>query len=365
VSLGLKVGWVVVGVLLAGWGCVLLQGADPVVSNVRAEQRAGTLAVDLTYDVADAGNGEMMVSVTVSVDGGKTSETLGSGLSGDVGGGVTPGTGKRAVWEAGVEWLGHRWTNVQFRVRAVRFVPVIPMVWVAPGTFRMGSPAGEVDRRKDEGPATDVTLSQGFWLGKYEVRQREWVEVMGSNPSQFKGDPDLPVETVSWGEATEYCRKLTVRERAARKLSQRYEYGLPTEAQWEYACRAGTKSATAHGERLSSSQGNFNGEYPYNGGAKGPYLNKTAKVGSYAPNGWGLHDMHGNVWEWCLDWYEDELPGGNVTDPRGADSGSDRVNRGGSWDYVGRDCRSASRSGRAPGYRNAILGFRLALVAVP
>jgi formylglycine-generating enzyme required for sulfatase activity len=336
-----------------------------VVSNVRAEQRTGTLAVELTYDVADAGNGEMMVSVTVSVDGGKTSETLGSGLTGDVGGGVTPGTGKRAVWEAGVQWLGRSWTNVEFRVNAVRFVSVIPMVWVAPGTFRRGSPAGEADRGKDEDPETEVTLSQGFWVGKYEVRQREWAEVMGSNPSHFKGDLELPVETVTWEEAMEYCRKLTERERGAGRLPERYEYRLPTEAQWEYACRAGTRSATGYGESLSSSQANFNGEHPYNGGAKGPYLGKTAKVGSYAPNGWGLYDMHGNVWEWCLDWYGDRLPGGSVIDPRGPSSGSYRVKRGGGWDDFGRICRSAYRSRFVPGRRIYDLGFRLALVAVP
>jgi formylglycine-generating enzyme required for sulfatase activity len=355
-------------VLLTGWLCLAFDGAEPVVSNVRVEQRAGRMVVDLTYDVADAEDGALTVSVTVSVDGGKTSETLDSGLTGDVGMGIAPGTGKRVVWEPGAGWLGRSWTNVQFRVRAVRAVtvPVPGMVWIAPGTFTMGSPPKEVDRRDYEGPQTKVTLSQGFWLGKHEVTQREWEAVMGSNPSQIKGDADLPVETVSWEEAIEYCRKVTLRERAARRISQRYKYSLPTEAQWEYACRAGTKSATAFGERLTSTQANFNGNYPYNGGVTGPDLGKTAKVGSYAPNAWGLYDMHGNVWEWCLDWYGDNLPGGRVTDPRGPTSGSDRVHRGGGWhDIGGQFCRSASRKLGLPECRDPDLGFRLALVPVP
>jgi formylglycine-generating enzyme required for sulfatase activity len=264
---------------------------------------------------------------------------------------VEPGVGKRVVWKAGARWLGGAATRVQFEVRAEDRYSVEGMVWIPPGTFVMGSPAGEVDRQGDEGPATEVVLTKGFWLGKHEVTQREWEGVMGSNPSQFKGDPDLPVEKVSWGEAMEFCRKMTVRERGAGRLPKGYEYSLPTEAQWEYACRAGTRSATAFGDALSSTQANFDGNYPYNGGAKGPYLGKTAKVGSYAPNGWGLYDMHGNVWEWCLDWYSDKLPVGSVTDPRGPSSGSYRVKRGGGWvatvSTAGR--RTAAGSNRSPG----------------
>jgi formylglycine-generating enzyme required for sulfatase activity len=352
-------------VLLAVWLCVGLGGAEPVVSNVRAAQRVGKLAVEISYDVAAADGDKVVVSVEMSEDGGQTYVELARGVTGDVGRGVTAGTNKRVVWEPDEAWLGRSLSNLRFRVSAAGCRPVAGMVWIPPGTFTMGSPPKEVNRQVEEGPQTEVRLTKGFWLGKHEVTQGEWVEVMGSNPSYCKGDPNLPVEQVSWEEAMEYCRKLTEREREAGRLPEGYEYGLPTEAQWEYACRAGTKSATGYGERLSSSQANFDGRYPYNGGAKGPNLGKTAKVGSYAPNGWGLYDMHGGLLEWCSDWYGGNLPGGSVRDPRGRSSGSLRVLRGGSWNFDGRYCRSAYRAGLVPGRRSSNLGFRLALVPVP
>jgi formylglycine-generating enzyme required for sulfatase activity len=351
--------------LAAAWWAWPVEAGEPVVSNVRATQRVGRLAVEISYDVAAADGDKLEVNVAVSEDGGQTYAELANGVTGDVGRGVAAGTNKRVVWEPDEAWLGRSLSQLRFRVSTTGCRPVAGMVWIPPGRFTMGSPPKEADRREDEGPQTEVTLTKGFWLGKHEVTQREWLEVMGSNPSHFKGGPDLPVDTVSWDEATGYCKKLTERERVAKRLPEGYEYCLPTEAQWEYACRAGTKSATAYGERLSSSQANFDGRYPYNGGAKGPYLGKTAKVGSYAPNGWGLYDMHGNVREWCLDRYEHELPGGSVSDPRGPWSGSYRVRRGGSWIFNGRNCRSAYRLRDVPGYQSDDLGFRLALVPVP
>jgi len=174
---------------------------------------------------------------------------------------------------------------------------------------------------------------------------------MGSNSSRFKGG-QLPVENVSWGDAMEFCRKLTERERQAGRLPSGTIYTLPTEAQWEYACRAGTT-------------GDYAGEvdamawYAKNSGAA------THAVGTKQANAWGLHDMHGNVWEWCADWYADKLPGGSVSDSKGPASGSFRVRRGGSWGYDAAYCRSAFRDGVSPGYRNGILGFRLALSSVP
>jgi formylglycine-generating enzyme required for sulfatase activity len=239
------------------------------------------------------------------------------------------------------------------------------MVWIPPGTFTMGSPPSERDRYSDEGPQTLVTISRGFFLGKYEVTQREYLAVMGSNPSWFTGDLDRPVERVSWYEAVAYCERLTQQERAAGRLPAGYEYRLPTEAQWEYACRAGTTTATAFGDSLSSTQANFDGNYPYNGGARGPYLGRTTKVGSYSPNAWGLYDMHGNVWEWCADWYSDSYPGGRVTDPQGPTWGLDRVLRGGGWFSVGLNCRSAIRFRFNPSDWYYVLGFRVALVPVP
>ena len=234
----------------------------------------------------------------------------------------------------------------------------LEMVKIEPGTFLMGSPGREADRANDEGPQTQVTISKGFWMGKYEVTQGQYEAVMGNNPSFFKRGTYLPVETVSWLDATNFCAKLTERERQAGRLPTGYVYRLPTEAEWEYACRAGTTTATAYGDSLNSSQANFDGNYPYDGAAKGAYLGKTSKVGSYAPNAWGFYDMHGNVWEWCLDWYSDSLPGGSLTDPKGSTTGSNRVNRGGSWNYSGGHSRSANRNSRSPDYRNDDIGFR-------
>ena len=162
-----------------------------------------------------------------------------------------------------------------------------------------------------------------------------------------------------------YCQQVTKRERGADRLPAGYEFRLPTEAQWEYACRAATKGATAHGENLSSVQANFDGNYPYGRGVKGPNLARTAKVGSYLPNAWGLSDMHGNVREWCSDWYRDRLPGGSVTNPIGPATGSLHVYRSGDWNSSGSGCRSAFRGGNNPEGRSTTLGFRLALVAVP
>ena len=203
------------------------------------------------------------------------------------------------------------------------------LAWIKPGTFTMGSPSTEKERRSNEGPQTQVILSRGFWMSKYEVTQEEYLAVMmGNNPSRFKEDLKRPVEQVSWNDATNYCGKLTAREKAVGRLPAGYVYRLPTEAEWEYACRAGTTTATAFGNSLSSAQANFNGNYPYNGAAIGPNIVGTTAVGSYAPNAWGLYDMHGNVYEWCADW-SGTYPGGSVTDPKGAVTGSYRVDRGG------------------------------------
>ena len=271
--------------------------------------------------------------------------------------------------------------------RAVIATPVsVPqMVSIPPGTFTMGSPNSEPARNADEGPLTLVTISRGFWMGKYEVTQGEYLAVTGSNPSFFNGvldwiypdndfgtDLTRPVEMVSWDDATNYCAMLTAQERNAGRLPSGYVYRLPTEAEWEYACPAGTTTPFHYGNALRSGMANFYGlfEYPpcgastwgcYN--ASGVNLERTTAVGSYAPNAWGLYDMHGNVWEWCQDAYGSHA-GGSVTDPQGPGTNSNRVFRGGSWDNGGAcNCRSAYRGSGPPD--SCVYGFGFRVVLAP
>jgi len=171
------------------------------------------------------------------------------------------------------------------------------------------------------------------------------------------------VESVSWDKAIEFCGKLTEREKTAGRLPSEYEYTLPTEAQWEYACRAGTNSSFTYGDSLDSGQANLTGNLLKAGAGKGQYYQRTVEVGSYHANAWGFYDMHGNVWEWCYDRYG-KYPVDIVSDPVGASYGSDRVMRGGSWKSISRLCRSAHRNYVPPSFRNNYLGFRLAIRAV-
>jgi formylglycine-generating enzyme required for sulfatase activity len=223
---------------------------------------------------------------------------------------------------------------------------VMKFCYCPPGSFKMGSPPDEKDRggREDQ---VRVRLSKGFWLAQTECTQAQWVTVMGNNPSKFKGD-DLPVEQVSWNDAQKFITKLN----EVKTLPAGLKAALPTEAQWEHACRAGTKTAFSFGETLNAKQANF----------RNP-LKKTKDVASYAANPWGLYDMHGNVWEWCEDWYGDTLPGG--TDPKGVTSGSVRVFRGGEWGDNAGNCRAAVRRGYLPDFTYSTVGFRVALSSVP
>ena len=223
------------------------------------------------------------------------------------------------------------------------------------GKFLMGSPATEKERSPNE-TQHEVTLTQGFWMGVYEVTQAQYEQVMGKNPSEFKG-ATLPVETVSYKDALAFCKKLS--DLPAEKAAGR-KYRLPTEAEWEYCCRAGTSTPFHFGNELNGTQANCDGNNPYGTTKKGPYLEKTSPVGSYPANAWGLYDMHGNVWEWCQDWY-DSSPKQSVTDPRGPEVGSICVSRGGSWYNEAAGCRSANRYWYDPSIRNSGVGFRLAL----
>jgi len=224
-------------------------------------------------------------------------------------------------------------------------------VYIKPGTFMMGSPLDEPGRHKGE-KQHRVTLTKGFYVQTTEVTQGQWKAVMRNNPSLFKncGD-DCPVEQVSWNDVQQFIRNLNQREGSGK-------YRLPTEAEWEYACRAGTDTPFSFGRCLSTDQANYNGNYPLSGCSKGKYRKRTIPVAFFSPNAWGLYDMHGNVYEWCQDWSGDYSPG-SVTDPTGPSDESNRVVRGGSWGRGAGGCRSANRERFSPFYGGAVLGFRL------
>ncbi len=233
------------------------------------------------------------------------------------------------------------------------------MVWCPPGEFMMGSSADEVDRDDDE-QEHRVVLTQGFWLARKECTQGQYREITGASPSNFSGSDNLPVEKVSWNDAVAYCEKWGKQL----GLPPGWKATLPTEAQWEYACRAGTVTPFSFGSSLNSKLANFDGDYSQSRGADSPYLRKTSAVGSYPANPWGLYDMHGNVCEWTLDWFDD-YPSWSVKDPVGPDSGERKVFRGGSWYISARYCRSANRSKNTPDFILYNIGFRVAISYQP
>jgi sulfatase modifying factor 1 len=249
------------------------------------------------------------------------------------------------------------------------------LVWCPPGEFAMGSPKEE-KRHFDDETQVHVTLTQGFWLGQHEVTQSEWRRVMQSAPwtgeDYVKEGDNYPATYVSWADAIGFCRKLSEQEHNAGRLPSGWDYTLPTEAQWEYACRAGTTTRYSFGDAESNLP-----EYAwFEKNSKDTGEEYAHPVGQKKPNGFGLHDMHGNVMEWCRDWYADKLPGG--TDPlvkggqatdlpaspaskSASPGGAARVFRGGNWFSDAGFCRSAARGKRTPGFRLFNLGFRAAL----
>lgn len=237
------------------------------------------------------------------------------------------------------------------------------MLLVQAGTFRMGSPPTEVERGADEGPQHEVTITRPFYMSIYPVTQKLFETVMGYNPSYLHaskgGGSDFPVERVTWDEAVTFCKRLS--ELPAETEAQR-TYRLPTEAEWEYACRGGVPMPFAFGPGISSREANYNGNYPYGGAGRGPYLERTSRVGSYSPNPFGLFDMHGNVWEWCADFYDRHYYRISPRyDPPGPPSGVMRVVRGGSCYNIGRFCRSAYRFGVIPTNRALDIGLRVVM----
>ncbi|VTR96770.1 bifunctional serine/threonine-protein kinase/formylglycine-generating enzyme family protein [Tuwongella immobilis] len=236
------------------------------------------------------------------------------------------------------------------------------MVLIRPGSFRMGSPDDEANRDPCEGPTHEVTLTNAYYISINEITQGQYRVVTGESPSLTKpvrGAADWPVEHVSYENAVEFCRKLTEFDK---QKPEGWRYRLPTEAEWEYAARAGTQTRFCSGDWV---RGHYDGKQPLAGVEPIPFTPKgPSQVGRYSPNLWGLHDVHGNVAEWCLDWfsekgYPDSAP---VSDPVGPESGKLRIVRGGSWQTGGAQCRSAARAGRPPEYQGADVGFRVVLV---
>ena len=278
------------------------------------------------------------------------------------------GTPARVEWSETLSGPWKAWTNVVMgveghvlvdldagpRSRFYRALKLVPsggpegFVWIAPGRFQMGSPTTEEGRFFDETPH-EVVVTRGFWMSDHEVTQAEYEAVMGVNPSFFKG-ASLPVERVNWAEAVEYCRRRTELDRATGRVGLQQAYRLPTEAEWEYAARAGTSSAR---------HGDLDAVAWWSGNAGG----QTRPVRQKSPNAWGLHDMIGNVWEWCADG-DGAYPPGVLVDPVGPTSGPTRVVRGGCWGCGAPYARSAFRNGSAPTQRNSNLGFRAVLSGV-
>jgi formylglycine-generating enzyme required for sulfatase activity len=247
------------------------------------------------------------------------------------------------------------------------------MIWISPGTFSMGSPTNEALRNPDETQHT-VTLSHGFYMGKYLVTQGDYLALTGNNPSFFStafGFPqklNRPVDGVDWSNVTNYCALLTQQEQLSGRLPTNWVYRLPTEAEWEYACRSGTTTAFYFGNQLRSGMANFDGRSEYDSvlgtitNSAGVFLSQTTVVGNYEPNAWGLTDMCGNIFEWCQDWYG-AYPTGPITDPQGAATGTDHVLRGGGWEVPGYYARSAIRVPFAATTYD--VGFRVVLAPNP
>jgi formylglycine-generating enzyme required for sulfatase activity len=383
----------VCAILCALTSCLL--AADPVVSNISAVQRAGTKLVDITYDVT-ADTPTVLVGLEISNDGGQTFTVPAVTTSGALGSAIPTGTGKVITWNAGVDWNGRPSSQLRFKVIADDLFRGIPA-----GSFTMGRTSGDTDTNA---PPVNVTVSQ-FYMGKNEVTKAEWDEVRAWAVNN--GYTDLatgagkasnhPVHSVNWWDVIKWCNARSQKE----GLTPCYTvsgsvmktgttaptvnwtangYRLPTEAEWEKAARGGVsgKRFPWGTDTISHASANYYASAAYSYDASGSVFNFhpaaspdstpfILPVGSFAANGYGLHDIAGNVWEWCWDWYGASTYVNNATDPRGAASGSGRVLRGGSWrDYDGAlCCRAAYRGSSTPSVTAYNYGFRVARSSDP
>jgi len=339
-------GWLAIGALACG---AAAWADEAVVSIVRAAQRNdGSKIVDVYYDLSGA-VGPVAINVLFSDNNGVNwNVTPSSGaLSGDVGPGITNGTNRHIVWNAVLDRPNAHWVNARAKVSASSSAGtttitlpggvLLEMVTIPAGSFTMGSTEGS-----DEQPTHTVTITQPFLMGKYEVTQAQWQAVMGANPSYFTGNPNRPVDNVSWNDCQAFIAAINALEQGT--------FRLPSEAEWEYACRAGTTTKWSFGDNDELLV-----DYAWYSGNS---LDISHAVGQKLPNAWGLYDMHGNLWEWCQDRYGEYTADAEL-DPQGPSTGMSRVLRGGGWDCYSWNCRSSYRIFDNPDDRNNVCGLRL------
>jgi formylglycine-generating enzyme required for sulfatase activity len=400
-----RVGVIVTALLLSAT-MAQAQSNELLVSHVQAALDPQTAKVDVWYRLETVDDGPVTVSLFLSTDSGATYPYLCETVSGDVGAGVLPGTSRHLVWDARVDRPGFSSTTCRLRVTADD--GVADYVEIAPGTFMMGSPTTEVGH-DDWGDETQhqVTLTRGFYMQTTEVTNQQYrdmaqwaynnghvtattgglydkldgstqlLKTLGAGDYEITFsagvfsciNPTHPVKDVTWYGSAAYCDWLSLQQNLPRAYNHSTwqcnagnpytapGYRLPTEAEWEYACRAGTQTPFNTGSCLDAgTEANYNGGYPYPGCPSGPRVYWTVPVGSYPANAFGLYDMHGNLYEWCNDWWGPY--GGTVTDPVGAGAGDYRMVRGGSWGSYALYCRSARRSDYGPYYVSSLIGFR-------
>jgi formylglycine-generating enzyme len=404
---------VIMAVLLLSAALAQAQGTQLRVSNVQVQQRQFTATWDVTYDLETIGDVAVAVSMSLSTDSGATYPNLCATVTGDVGVAVLPGPGRHIIWNAGADFPGLSSPTCRLRVTADDGQIDVPagFVALAPATFMMGSPTAERLRDTSE-TRHQVTLTRGIYVQTAEVTNQQYRDMAqwaydngyvtatsvgisdnldgstvnlkqlgdedgwGGNYEITFSDgvfscinPTHPVKYVTWYGSAAYCDWLSLQQGLTRAYNHStwqcnagnpYSatgYRLPTEAEWEYSCRAGTQTPFNTGSCLDAgTEANYNGGFPYTGCPAGPYVGWTVPGGNCSPNAFGLYDMHGNLGEWCNDWFG--TYGGSVTDPVGPGAGSYRVARGGNWYNYAQYCRSASRDTDFPSAAHGNLGFR-------